>query len=303
MITETQQKNLKRRLLFLNRQTPPELKGLAFLKELEALREEIENLKQSIPTFELERISRRVTQEVLNRLPKPEKPKDGQTPIAGLHYPDASQIEAMIKTGIKKHIKNALEKLPKPKELDAKTVKKLLEASKGLDRLDASAIKNLPETGPVTVIQRSLFGNGGGLGGAHSTNLEVLVNGVNMGQTYRKLHLRGSGIAATRDSDNGTTISFTESGSSRSISSISSNTSAGSAASTDYVYFCTGTITITLPTAVGNTNRYTIKNMGTGVITIATTSAQTIDGSSTAVMTIQYQSLDLVSNNSNWGVI
>lgn len=89
----------------------------------------------------------------------------------------------------------------------------------------------------------------------------------------------------------------------RTISSISSNTNAGSTASVDYVYLVSGTTTLTLPTAVGNTNRYTATNVGTNAVTIATTSSQTINGSSTATLPIANMSLDIISNGSNWVVI
>ena len=90
----------------------------------------------------------------------------------------------------------------------------------------------------------------------------------------------------------------------RVISSPTTNTSAGSAAGTDYVYLATNTITITLPTAVGNQNQYTIKNIGTGVISIATTSSQTIEGSASPItINVQYVSLTLVSNGANWFII
>lgn len=92
-------------------------------------------------------------------------------------------------------------------------------------------------------------------------------------------------------------------GISRSINSISSNTNAGSAANTDYVYFVSGTTTLTLPTAVGNTNRYTVKNTGAGTIIIATTSAQTIDGSASASLPVANTSLDLISDNANWRIV
>jgi hypothetical protein len=92
------------------------------------------------------------------------------------------------------------------------------------------------------------------------------------------------------------------SGITRSISSISSATNAGAAASTDYVYLVSGTTTLTLPTAASNTNRYTVTNTGTNTVTVATTSSQTIDGSSTATLPIANMSLDFVSNGSNWVV-
>jgi hypothetical protein len=91
-------------------------------------------------------------------------------------------------------------------------------------------------------------------------------------------------------------------GISRSVTVVSTNTSAGSASNTDYVYVCSSTMTLTLPTAVGNTNRYTVKNGGLATVTVATTSAQTIDGSTTAALTPN-TALDLISDGSNWRVI
>ncbi len=88
----------------------------------------------------------------------------------------------------------------------------------------------------------------------------------------------------------------------RSINSVAVNTAAGATAGTDYVYLCSGTMTLTLPTAVGNTNLYTVKNVGTGVITIATTSAQTIDGNANITMATQFTSVDLISNTANWNI-
>jgi len=89
----------------------------------------------------------------------------------------------------------------------------------------------------------------------------------------------------------------------RSVNSISSPASAGSTALTDYVYFVSGTTALTLPTAVGNTNLYTVKNTGAGTVTISTTSAQTIDGSSSASLPVANTSLDLISDGSNWRIV
>jgi hypothetical protein len=64
-----------------------------------------------------------------------------------------------------------------------------------------------------------------------------------------------------------------------------------------------GTFTVTLPTAVGATGRvYIVKNSGAGTITVATTSSQTIDGTST--VTLATKAVTRVqSNGSNWIVI
>lgn len=74
---------------------------------------------------------------------------------------------------------------------------------------------------------------------------------------------------------------------------------------TDHVVDATsGTFTITLPTAAGITGRiYVIKNSGTGTITIATTSSQTIDGSTTKTLTTQYSGCQLISDGTNWKVV
>ncbi len=73
---------------------------------------------------------------------------------------------------------------------------------------------------------------------------------------------------------------------------------------TDYTVECTsGTFTVTLPTAVGVSGKvYNIKNSGTGAITVATTSAQTIDGNATESL-IQYNCMTVQSNGSNWIII
>lgn len=68
------------------------------------------------------------------------------------------------------------------------------------------------------------------------------------------------------------------------------------------------TVTITLPTAVSiNGRRYTVKDWkgkaATNNITIATTSSQTIDGVTTKVLTVNYQSYTVVSDGANWAVI
>ena len=80
------------------------------------------------------------------------------------------------------------------------------------------------------------------------------------------------------------------------------NVTAGSAIGTDYIYLCTGNCTITLPTAVSNANRYTIKNAGTGVVTIVFTAGQNADDSTTITLNPGV-ALDFISNNINWLII
>jgi hypothetical protein len=60
---------------------------------------------------------------------------------------------------------------------------------------------------------------------------------------------------------------------------------------------------VTLPAASAHTNRQiNVKNTGTGAITVAT-SGGNIDGSATAVIAKQYNSLTVVSDGTNWFII
>jgi Chaperone of endosialidase len=86
-------------------------------------------------------------------------------------------------------------------------------------------------------------------------------------------------------------------------------TSATTAGATDNILVFTGTsaTTITLPTAVGCTGRmYVIKNASTTgptpLVTIATTSSQTIDGAATSLLDEAYETLVVISNGSNWHI-
>jgi hypothetical protein len=64
-------------------------------------------------------------------------------------------------------------------------------------------------------------------------------------------------------------------------------------------------VTITLPTAVGNTNVFTIKKIDSSgnFVTVNTTSSQTMDGGTTAVIKVQYASISVVSDGANWLII
>jgi hypothetical protein len=74
---------------------------------------------------------------------------------------------------------------------------------------------------------------------------------------------------------------------------------------TDCVVNCTsGTFTVTLPTAVGIEGQYfTVKNSGTGVITIDGDGSETIDGAANKILAVQYESITVVSDGVNWVVI
>jgi hypothetical protein len=118
-----------------------------------------------------------------------------------------------------------------------------------------------------------------------------------------------TGVAGTasqllrRNSGNSAYEFFTPVYNSRTVTVVSANTTASAAAYTDYVYLASGVTTITLPTAVGNTGKYTVKNTGTNTVTVNTTSSQTIDGSTSITIAVRYTALDFVSDGSNWNII
>lgn len=92
------------------------------------------------------------------------------------------------------------------------------------------------------------------------------------------------------------------SGITRAVSVISVSSTLAAAANTDYVILANVGIQATLPTAVGNSNLYTIKNTSTSSVLVTTTSAQTIDDSANLTLPVQYTSVDLISNGTNWDI-
>lgn len=71
---------------------------------------------------------------------------------------------------------------------------------------------------------------------------------------------------------------------------------------TDCVIKASGTFTVTLPSASRAGMNYIIKNISSGVITLATTGGQTIDGASTVEILLQ-ESVSVISDGSNWIII
>lgn len=67
-----------------------------------------------------------------------------------------------------------------------------------------------------------------------------------------------------------------------------------------------GAVTITLPTAVGRKGQeYSIKKIDSSAnaVTVATTSSQTIDGSTTKSLATQYSKTSVVSDGANWFIL
>ncbi len=64
-------------------------------------------------------------------------------------------------------------------------------------------------------------------------------------------------------------------------------------------------ITINLPTAIGNTATIVVKkiNLGSNAVTVNADGSETIDDGLTAVINVQYVSISLVSDGTNWLII
>lgn len=150
-----------------------------------------------------------------------------------------------------------------------------------------------------------LMNRGGG-----SINRQEFIGGVNPLTRYTDINWKaGAGITLsyadnniTRQVDITVTNSVGDTGIIRAIASVAVDTNAGAVVGTDYVYLVTGTTTITLPTAIGNSNLYTIKNVGVGTVTIATTGGQTVDGDTTLILPMQYTSVDITSSGTSWNL-
>jgi hypothetical protein len=91
-------------------------------------------------------------------------------------------------------------------------------------------------------------------------------------------------------------------------SSVITRTTLYNADLSDDIILCSSAaFTVTLPTAVGCTGKvFTIKKTDVtlaNIITIATTSSQTIDGATTTTLNTQYETLTLQSDGANWQVL
>jgi hypothetical protein len=93
------------------------------------------------------------------------------------------------------------------------------------------------------------------------------------------------------------------------IAALTTKTSAYTATASDYTILgnaTTASFQVTLPTAVSATGQiYVIKKIDSSAntVTIGTTSAQTIDGQSTRVLSLQYDGVTVQSNGANWFIV
>ena len=146
--------------------------------------------------------------------------------------------------------------------------------------------------------------------GGGNMNRNILVGGnSSVLSKYTDVNLvPGTNVTLTYSNDetnrrvNLTVAATGGSGTSRTISTVTVSSVLVDTASTDIVVLANGGVQLTLPTAVSNTNLYTVKNIGTSSVLIGTTASQTVDGDSTIIMPVRYTAVDIISDNSNWHI-
>ena len=90
------------------------------------------------------------------------------------------------------------------------------------------------------------------------------------------------------------------------ITTITTSTTLSDAYYTVLCDATSGAIIVTLPSAAGILGRiYNIKKIdsSTNTITITTTNSQTIDGSTTRLINIRYETITIQSDGANWYII
>lgn len=211
--------------------------------------------------------------------------------IAGLDTvgsKDLAKVEEEIKK-LDKENKKLIEeiKIPPDREEEIKKVSKELDATR------------------IDLINRINQKGGGNM------NRNIAVGGnTSVLSRYTDLNIKpGTNVTLTYSNNNTSkyldlTIAATGGGggTSRSISTVAVSSVVADTAATDIVVLASAGIQLTLPTAVANTNLYTIKNIGSSSIFIGTTGGQTIDTAANIIMPIQFTSVDLISDNTNWNI-
>lgn len=161
----------------------------------------------------------------------------------------------------------------------------------------------------IDLRKRTMASLGQGHGGNANRNILVAGNSSTLSR-YTDLNIKpGANVTLTyTNNDNLKTTDLTIAasggggGTSRNISTVSVSSILAATAATDIVVIASAGVQLTMPTAVSNTNLYTIKNTSTSSVLINTTGGQTIDTSTTLIMPVQFTSVDLISDNSNWQI-
>ena len=183
--------------------------------------------------------------------------------------------------------------------------KEVLRLTDELSRLSIEIPESITQT--RTELLSQIVGHRGG-----NANRQINVTSSVMSDRYTDVNFTNSasiGWTATDDNTNkrvnisASVLTGGATGLARSVSVLSVSSTLAAAAATDYVFFANVGVRLTLPTAISNSNLYTVKNMATSSVQVAAAAGQDIDGSATVLLPTQYESLTFISNSSVWGVV
>jgi len=192
------------------------------------------------------------------------------------------------------------------KDFDSKLIKvegKIVENKKETD----ASIKELADEIPKlrTTLMSRMSERGGG-----NMNRQIVIGGnpSTLGK-YTDINFKAGSNVTISYANNETTkrvdVTISSSGGGsvggtvRQIQTLSVSSTIATVTGTDQVYLCSAGIQVTLPTAVSDTNLYTIKNVSNSSILISGTIDDDVAG---IIMPIKYTSVDIISNNTDWNI-
>lgn len=149
----------------------------------------------------------------------------------------------------------------------------------------------------INAVSMEAFANEDWVAGTYGSyaTISVMPNGTSARAEMLRINGTGLGVKSTVP-NSVLTVGGSVSHATRIVSSGSRTLDA-----TDHFLFASSGVTITLPTAVGITGRvYVVKMVGSGTVTISTTSSQTIDGTVGTTITTPHGVLRIISDGANW---
>lgn len=197
------------------------------------------------------------------------------------------------------------------KELGVNFTKSYKETGDSILSTKLESSKSIKEA--IDKLRKEILSRLSNIGGGNANRNIAIGGNTSVLSMFTDINIKaGSNVTLTYSNNQTTkyldlTISSSGGGGSvggtvRSISTTTVSSTVGDVAATDYVVLANGGVLITLPTAVSNTNQYTIKNVGASSVKVIGTGGETIDTSSEIIMPVRFTSIDVISDNTNWNI-